>query len=188
LRPRSPQQRGGCGGKKSDTTATAGGKSGTRSASAPATGPTGPASPQATFKGGGGGCKLLSRDEAAKALGVPSVPPGIERQAKLGPVKAVLCYYYAGANHGPPLLFAGAFDLAGGGHALFQRYKAESCTSSEGCQDVSGVGDEAYFGGSSLAVRTGNREVIVGIASQSGDKAAELATDKVLAATMLSRL
>ncbi len=178
---------GGCGGKKANTTAAAGGKSSSPGVSTPTAGAPEP-TPSATVRSGGGGCGLVSRDEAAKVLGVAAVQPGTEQQATIGPVKGLFCQYFASTSHGPPALLFGAFDLGSGGQALFKKYKTEQCTSASDCQDVSGIGDEAYFDGDSLVVRAGNRGVVVGALLQPEDKKAALEADKRVAATVLSRL
>ena len=147
-------------------------------------------SPSSVLPANPGVCGLITREEAAQALGVP-VPEGTEKHMvdvpiAGGTIKAEYCFY------GSEVLFA-RFGLAKDATAFFNAYR-QSLTSRDDYQDVTGVGDEAFFAKGQLAVRKGQSGLIVSVdlrrargGSTKGLDAAELNSEKGLAVTALAR-
>ncbi|MEP6592700.1 MAG: hypothetical protein ABJC51_03365 [Acidobacteriota bacterium] len=130
-----------------------------------------------------GACGLITREEAARALGAP-VPVGTEKHMVDVPIagqtiKAEYCFY------GSEVLLT-RFELGKDAAALFNGYR-QSLASRDGYQDVKGVGDEAFVAKGQLAVRKGQSGLIVDAGQARGGGAKELAAEKGLALMALGR-
>ena len=130
-----------------------------------------------------GACALITRGEAAAALGA-SVPAGVEKVMSLPlqghAIEAQYCFY------GSEVLIA-QFDLGSGAEALFGQYR-KSLASEAGYQSVEGVGDEAFAAKGQLAVRKGQTGFIVDVGQARGGGAPELEAEKVLASHAIGRM
>lgn len=130
-----------------------------------------------------GVCGLVTREEAARALGAP-VPVGTERHLVDVPmagrtIKAEYCFY------GSEVLLA-RFELGKDAAALFNSYR-QSLASRDGYQDVKGVGDEAFAAKGQLAVRKGQSGLIVDVGQARGGGVKELNAEKGLALIAVGR-
>ena len=116
-----------------------------------------------------GACALITRGEAAAALGAP-VPAGVEKVMSLPlqghAIEAQYCFY------GSEVLVA-RFDLGSGAEALFGQYR-QSLASEAGYQSVEGVGDEAFAAKGQLAARKGQTGFIVDVGQARGGGAPEV--------------
>jgi hypothetical protein len=143
-----------------------------------------PASAHAYGDGAEGACDLVTRAEAAKAIGA-AVPAGVERNMVV-PVhgaeglKAQYCQF------GPELLLA-RFALGSGGRSTFSKYR-KSLGTAAGYREVSGVGDEAFTAKGRLNVRRGSTGLIIDVGQHGGAASRELAAEKALASMALGRL
>lgn len=130
-----------------------------------------------------GACGLITRQEAATALGAP-VPAGTEKAMDVpmegGSIKMQYCFY--GSEVG-----VGRFELGSGAQALFAQYR-QSLASESGYQDVKGVGDEAFAAKGQLAVRKGQTGLILDVGQARGGGAKELRAEKALADLALGRM
>lgn len=170
-----------CGGSDNGGSTQAGGASGAGGSSVPAT--TAPTTTPAPV-GGSGACSLITQDEATAALGTP-VPTGSETTASIpvegmGSIEAKYCMY------GSEVALA-RFDLGSAGESLFAQYK-QSLTSESDFEEVSGVGDEAFFAKGQLAVRQGDTGLIVDVGQNTGSIPGEQEKEKSLAMAALGRL
>jgi hypothetical protein len=140
-----------------------------------------PPSPPATEAPGA--CTLITRGEAAAALGAP-VPAGTEKAMSLPmqgqAIEAQYCFY------GSEVLVA-RFELGSGAEALFGQYR-QSLASEPGYQSVDGVGDEAFAAKGQLATRKGQTGFIVDVGQARGGGAPELEAEKVLAGHAIGRM
>jgi hypothetical protein len=143
-----------------------------------------PMDPSAAYGvGAEGACDLVTRAEAAKALGAP-VPVGVEKNMQVpvagaGNVKAQYCLF------GSEVLLA-RFALGASGRATFGKYR-KSLGSAAGYRDVTGVGDEAFTAKGQLNVRRGNTGLIIDV-GQNRAMANELVAERALAAAAIMRL
>jgi len=130
-----------------------------------------------------GVCGLITRQEAATALGAP-VPAGTEKEIDVpmqgGSIKVQHCAY--GSEVG-----VGRFELGSEAQSLFGQYR-ESLASEPGYQNVDGVGDEAFAAKGQLAVRKGQTGLILDVGQARGGGAKELRAEKALAALALGRM
>ena len=130
-----------------------------------------------------GACGLITRAEAAAALGAP-VPAGVETVMEVPmqgqAVEAQYCLF------GSEVLIA-RFELGSGAEALFDRYR-QSLASESGYQSVAGVGDEAFAAKGQLAARTGHTGLIVDVGQARGGGAPELEAEKGLAKRAVGRM
>jgi hypothetical protein len=170
-----------CGGSDNGGSTQAGGGSGSGSSSAPVTTPP-PTTPAQVS--GSGACALVTQQEAGSVLGT-SVPVGRNINASLpingvGSIETQTCLY------GSEVLVA-RFDLGNAGASLFAQYR-QSLTSGSDFQEVSGVGDEAFFAKGQLAVRQGNIGLIIDVGQNTGSIPGEQEKEKSLALAALARL
>jgi hypothetical protein len=130
-----------------------------------------------------GACELITRQEAATALGAP-VPAGTEKIMNLplkgATIQAQYCFY------GSEVIVA-RFDLGSTAEEVFGQYR-ESLASQPGYETVSGVGDEAFAAKGQLAVRKGKTGLIIDVGQARGGGAPELKAEKGLAAHALRRI
>ncbi len=144
---------------------------------------TGAAPPSPPDAGASGACALITRAEAAAALGAP-VPDGMEKAMDVPiqghTVQAQYCFY------GSEVLVA-RFELGGGAEAVFGQYR-QSLASESGYQSVTGVGDEAFAAKGQLAARKGQTGFIVDVGQARGGGAPELEAEKGLAKQAIGRM
>ncbi len=131
-----------------------------------------------------GACSLITRPEAAAALGA-AVPAGIEKPADIplkggGSIKAQYCFY------GSEVVLA-RFELGKGASALFNDYR-KSLASADDYQSVTGIGDEAFRAKGQIAVRKGQTGLIIDVGQNRGGGAAELRKEKSLGALAVGRM
>jgi hypothetical protein len=130
-----------------------------------------------------GACNLVTREEAATALGEP-VPAGAEKAMNLpmegASIEAQYCFY------GTEVLVA-RFELGNGAQAVFGQYR-QSLASEPGYQRVDGVGDEAFIAKGQLAARKGQTGLIIDVGQARGGGAKEAEAEKALAAQALGRI
>ena len=130
-----------------------------------------------------GVCSLITREEAAKALGQP-VPVGAEQVMTLPlqgrSVKVEMCLY------GSEVSLA-RYTLGSTAQAYFAQYR-RSLAGASGYQDVKGLGDEAFAAKGQLTIRKGETQLIVDVGQARGGGAKELESEKALAALALGRL
>lgn len=130
-----------------------------------------------------GVCGLVTRQEAAAALGAP-VPAGREKTMDvpmLGrTMKAQFCLY------GTEVSYA-RYDLGDEASELFGKYR-QSLVSDSDYQSVKGVGDEAFFAKGQLAMRKGRTSLIIDVGQARGGGAKERAAEKSLALLALGRI
>ena len=128
-------------------------------------------------------CGLVTRQEAAAALGAP-VPAGREKAMDvpmLGRMmKAQFCFY------GTEVSYA-RYDLGDEASELFGKYR-QSLVSDSDYQSVKGVGDEAFFAKGQLAMRKGRTSLIIDVGQARGGGAKERAAEKSLALLALGRI
>jgi hypothetical protein len=138
-----------------------------------------------------GACGLITRQEAATALGIP-VPAGVEKTMDSPlqggpPIKMQSCLYGSG-------VVVARYELGSGAQTLFGKYRQEfaSQPGASDYQSVTGIGDEAFSAKGQLMIRKGQTGLLVGISA--GDRqnkrvaAKELEAEKTLAALALGRL
>ena len=144
---------------------------------------TGAARQSGTLATSSGACELVTRTEAAAALGAP-VPAGSEKPMDFpldgSVIKMEICFY------GSEVLIA-RYSLGSGAPALFARYR-QSLSTQDGYQNVNGVGDEAFAAKGQLYVRKGQTGVNIDVGQTRGGGAKELQAEKGLAALAVSRL
>lgn len=133
--------------------------------------------------GNSGTCTLVTRAEAAAALGAP-VPAGSEKPMDFPleghVIKMEVCFY------GTEVHIA-RYELGSGAPALFARYR-QSLASQDGYKNVTGVGDEAFAAKGQLYVRKGEVGLNVDVGQARGGGAKELTAEKGLAAAAIGRL
>ena len=134
-----------------------------------------------------GACKYVTTAEAS-ALATSPVKPGVARSLTTGPVSFDYCDYIFDPGNSPGVIVAVA-DLQGNGPAFFEQYRQSEASESD-FQEVSGVGDEAFFAGTNLNVRKGDTGLIlfVGRATGSPRGPDAIPDEKALAALILPRL
>ena len=132
---------------------------------------------------GSGPCSLVTQDEAAEVYGSP-VPASTERSFSFPVGDASLdeqvCMF------GSEVLLA-RIDMGSAASTLFAQYKA-SLQGESDFEEVSGVGEEAFFAKGQLNVRQGNTGLIVDIGQNTGSVPGEQDKEKALAAIALGRL
>jgi hypothetical protein len=130
-----------------------------------------------------GACGLITREEAAAALGA-AVPAGTENAMDVpmlaATVKTQYCFY------GSEVVVA-RMELGGGAASLFGKYR-HSLASESGYQNVTGVGDEAFAAKGQLAMRKGTVGVIIDVGQNRGGGPKELQAEKALAVLALGRI
>ncbi|HVF14248.1 MAG TPA: hypothetical protein VM942_06580, partial [Acidimicrobiales bacterium] len=149
----------GCGDDSSstsdDTTATT-----ASGASSPSTAPSVATSSPSTQTADTteGACKYVTTAEAAALAGSP-VKPGVPRSLTTGPVPFAYCDFIFDPGNAPGVTIAVA-DLQGNGSGLFDQFRQSESSESD-YQEVTGVGDEAFFAGTNLNVRKGDTGLIL---------------------------
>jgi hypothetical protein len=147
--------------------------------------PVGPPSAHEPAYGDGaeGACDLVTRAEAAKALGA-GVPAGVEKNTTMAvggsSVKGLVCQF------GSELMLA-RFALGSSGRATFGKYR-KSLGSASGVRDVVGVGDEAFTAKGQLNVRRGNTGLIIDVGQRRRATPNDNAAERALAAAAIARL
>jgi hypothetical protein len=130
-----------------------------------------------------GACSLITRPEAAAALG-RAVPAGAEKVMDLPllgrTVKAQMCFYGTEVS----LI---RYELGGQAPDLFAQYR-KSLIDRDDYESVSGVGDEAFFAKGQLAVRKGPTGFIVDVGQARGGGAPEMKAERGLAVRVVGRL
>jgi hypothetical protein len=138
-----------------------------------------PASHDATTSGV---CGLITRQEAAAALGAP-VPAGAEKvwdfAVKGGSIKATSCFYGTEVS-------ITRFELGSDARGLFGGYR-QSLVPKSDYQNVTGVGDEAFLAKGQLAFRKGQSGFIVDVGQARGGGVKELNAEKGLARLAIGR-
>ncbi len=128
-------------------------------------------------------CSLITRQEAAAALGAP-VPPGSEKVMD-GPmlgqrIKIEFCFYGTEVS-------VGRYSLGPAAATLFAKYR-QSLTSESDYQNLTGVGDEAFVAKGQIALRKGQTGLIVDVGQARGGGAAEVRKERALALLAVGRL
>lgn len=131
-----------------------------------------------------GSCSLITRQEAAAALGAP-VPAATEKLGDVplkggGSIKAQYCLF------GSEVLIA-RFDLGPSAVSLFNGYR-KSLQSEDDYLVLTGVGDEAFRAKGQIAIRKGQSGLIVDIGQHRGGGAAELKKEKALGVLAIGRM
>jgi hypothetical protein len=133
--------------------------------------------------GPSGACDLLTRQEAAAALG-KAVPTGTEAAMDIpllgASVPAQFCMF------GSEVVVA-RYELGADASALFAKYR-QSLAGQDGYRSVSGVGDEAFVAKGQLAVRKGKTGLIVDVGQARGGGAPEEKAEAGLAKLAVGRL
>ena len=126
-------------------------------------------------------CTLVTRTEAAAALGAP-VPAGTEKTVPMqgNGIKVDYCFY------GTEVVIA-QFALGSGAQGVFGQYRQSLATQSN-YADVKGLGDEAFVAKGQLAVRKGQTGLIIDVGQARGGGAKELKAEKGLAVLALGRM
>lgn len=134
-----------------------------------------------------GVCGLITRQEAATALGAP-VPAGTEKTMDLpmqggSPIKTQFCFYGSEVS-------VGRYELGSDVQALFGKYRQSLASQPNltGYQNVNGLGDEAFAAKGQLTVRKGQTGLIIDVGQARGGGAKELQAEKTLAALVLGRI
>lgn len=127
-------------------------------------------------------CALVTRDEAAAALGAP-VPAGVAKSmpwvVEGRSLPADYCLY------GSEVIVA-RVALGPNGVALFNQYR-NSLATRDDYSSVSELGDEAFTAKGQLAIRRGTVSLIVDVGQARGGGPAERAAEKRLAQNALRR-
>jgi hypothetical protein len=128
-------------------------------------------------------CGLVTRTEAAAALGA-KVPVGSEKIADVPmgsrSIKAKYCFY------GSEVVIA-RFDLGPTAASLFTQYR-QSLQSKDDYQALTGIGDAAFHAKGQIAIRKGQTGLIIDVGQARGGGAKELAAEKGLALLAVGRL
>jgi hypothetical protein len=145
----------GCSSSKSKSTNTNGATSPATQAITSASAVTTSSSAAAL---GTGACKYVTVEQATELAGSP-VKAGVGRSLTTPPITFKYCDYIFDPGNAPGVSVAVA-DLGGSGATLYQQFR----TSKQGetdFQDVSGVGDEAFYSNGNLNIRKGNHGLIL---------------------------
>lgn len=136
---------------------------------------------------GEGACKYVTTAQAS-ALAASPVKAGSERSVASGPVTFSYCNYIFDPGNAPGVIVAVA-SLGGDGASLFAQFRASEQSESD-YQVVSGVGDEAFFSGQNLNVRSGDTGLILFVGRSNGYPRGPdgLPDEKKLAALVLSQV
>jgi hypothetical protein len=136
---------------------------------------------------GTGACKYVTTAEAS-ALATSAVKPGVSRSLTSGPVPFEYCDFIFDPGNAPGVTI-GVADLTGNGPALFEQFRQSEMSGTD-YQEVSGVGDEAFFAGTNLNVRQGDTGLILFVGRATGYPrlADAIPDEKALAALILPRL
>ncbi len=130
-----------------------------------------------------GACGLVTRQEAANALGT-AVPPGQERTMDFplqgASIKSQACFFGTEVS-------VWRFELGPKSSALFAQYR-QSLASRSDYQTAKGVGDEAFFAKGQIAVRKGSTGLIVDVGQNRGGGAKEMMKERSLALLAAARL
>jgi hypothetical protein len=137
----------------------------------------------APYSSSSSACGLISRQEAANALGA-AVPAGQDKEVEFavqgGSIKSVVCLY------GPEVMVT-RFELGPKAPALFSQYR-ESLVSSSDYLTEKGVGNEAFFAKGQLALRKGSTGLIIDVGQNRGGGAKERMKERSLALLAVARL
>jgi hypothetical protein len=132
---------------------------------------------------GSGPCALVTQDEATQVFG-STVPPSSRRSVSFSvggtTIEEQVCFF------GSEVIVA-RFDLGSAASGLFAQYR-DSLSSESDFEQVSGVGDEAFFAKGQLNLRQGGTGLIVDVGQNTGQTSDEQAKEKALAAIALGRL
>jgi hypothetical protein len=131
---------------------------------------------------GKGACKYVTTAQATALAGSP-VKPGVAKSLPSGPVTFNYCDYIFDPGNAPGVTVAIA-DLHGNGAALFAQFRASEQGQSD-YQEVSGVGDEAFYSNGNVNVRKGDTGLIVYVGRISS---APRGTDAIPDETRLAKL
>lgn len=144
---------------------------------------TGSARHSGATRGVSTACGLITRQEAAAALGA-AVPVGSEKVADVPmgnrSIKAKYCFF--GTE-----VFIARFDLGASASSLFTQYR-QSLTSKDDYKTLSGVGDDAFHAKGQIAVRKGQTGLIIDVGQARGGGAKELSAEKGLALLAVGRM
>ena len=131
-------------------------------------------------------CTLVTREEAAQAWGA-KVPAGIE-QAVPVPVPGGRTLTTAFCMYGSAVTVSRT-PLGGDAKRFFALLRQDNvATKGDDLVNVTGLGDEAFYGLGKLSIRKGDTLLEVGIAQKTGFGPAEFAMAKRLGGLALSRL
>jgi hypothetical protein len=140
------------------------------------------AAPASRGASAAGVCGLITRQEAAAALGA-AVPAGAEKiwdfAVKGGSIKAQSCFYGTEVS-------ITRFQLGSDAPGVFGGYR-QSLTSKSDYQNVTGVGDEAFLAKGQLAVRKGQSGFIIDVGQARGGGVKEQNAEKALATLAIGR-
>ena len=176
----------GCGSSgESSTATTASSPAATSATVAPA--PTVAVTSAPSAVAGPGACRYVTTAQAS-GLAVSPVKAGVTRSAATGSVTFEYCDYIFDPGNAPGVTVAVA-DLGTNAVSLFAQFR-QSKASADEFQEVTGVGDEAFYGSGNLNVRKGNKGLIlyVGRIDSLPRGARALADEKQLAALILPQL
>lgn len=148
----------GCGGNDSPSGAD-------KPSTSPSVTTTTPSAKTTPVAPGKGACQYVTAEQAGELAASP-VKPGTNRTLDSGPVTFDHCDYIFDPGNSPGVLVAVA-DLAGQGESLFAQYRQSKASESD-FQAVSGVGDEAFFAGTNLYVRVGDKGLILFVGRANG--------------------
>lgn len=130
-----------------------------------------------------GVCALVSRQEAASALGA-AVPAGVEKTVSVPlqgrSVQAQICRFGSEVS-------VARVDLGAGAPALFARHR-QSLATQDGYLSANGLGDEAFFAKGQLTVRLGTTVLVIDVGQARGGGSAEQKAERALAVLALGRL
>lgn len=169
-----------CGGSTSAGRATTAAPSVTGSATS-----AGPATSPPALTTGGDACKYVTAAQASALAGTP-LTAGNNRTITQAAVPFNYCDYdFVGAKS--PGVQVAVADLGSNGVSLFAQFKQSQLEADS--QDVSGVGDEAFYAHGNLNVRKGNTLVILGVQTIGSPRgAAAIPDEKRLAALVLPQI
>jgi hypothetical protein len=134
-----------------------------------------------------GACKYVTTAEAS-GLATSPVKPGVARSLTSGPVPFEYCDFIFDPGNSPGVTI-GVADLQGNGPVFFEQFRQSEMSGSD-YQEVSGVGDEAFFAGTNLNVRQGDTGLILYVGRATGNPRGPdaIPDEKALAALILPRL
>lgn len=130
-----------------------------------------------------GACSLITRQEAANALGA-AVPAGQEKEMDFdvegSSIKSQWCFYGSEVS-------VTRFELGPKASALFAKYR-QSLASRSDYQTAKGVGDEAFFAKGHIVMRKGSTGLIIDVGQNRGGGAKEMMKERSLALLAAARL
>lgn len=133
-----------------------------------------------------GVCDLVTRQEAAAALGA-AVPAGTAKNMDLPmldtTIKVEACFF------GGEVMVA-RYALGSGAPEIFSKYRQSLAAQPaiSGYENVTGLGDEAFVAKGQLAIRKGQTGLIVDVGQARGGGPRELKAEQALAALAIGRL